>query len=425
MMRSNYIGKRKYTYQEMKTSSVGDLELLCQELSAKIQELNNADENNDLSARRKATAVARKLYTELVHPDEVAAEQMVTMSEWASIRMFIEWKIFDLIPLDGNVSWRELAASVGVQEELVSRLGRMLVSTGGLRQPAPGRVAHSRLSLAYRSGDCNGALFFTAYDTLQPALVSLPGFFNKYEPRLPRGKTYTPVTFAAGVDGRLTHWEVLEQRGPTHLEQFGLSMQGMIDFAWPYTGVYDFAWVEEYAAGAAERPLIVDVGGSYGHALRANLVKYPGIPPARCVVEDRPEMIASIEKAHADDPVMRDVQKIACDFHAEQSVKGALIYFIRRCLHDYDDDDCVGMLKILAAALPEDEPRARILINDQIMTDPPDRWVATMDITMLAWSSLERTEEQFATVVRRAGLDVVKVHKVEGQTMGVVECKKV
>ena len=70
---------------------------------------------------------------------------------------------------------------------------------------------------------------------------------------------------------------------------------------------------------------------------------------------------------------------------------GALIYFIRRCLHDYDDDVCVEILKNLADALPEDEPRARILINDHIVTDPPDRRVAAMDIMMLTWASLERT----------------------------------
>lgn len=113
------------------------------------------------------------------------------------------------------------------------------------------------------------------------------------------------------------------------------------------------------------------------------------------------------------------------DVLTRKSDLGALIYLIRRCIHDYDDDDCVNILKILADSLPDDEPRARILINEQIVTDPPHRWVAAMDIIMLTWASKERSEQQFKDLASRAGLEVVKVHKAEGATMGVVECKKV
>lgn len=198
----------------------------------------------------------------------------------------------------------------------------MLVSTGKLLEPAHGHVAHSRLSPSYKTGDRNGYSFAMHHDDFQTVFAKFPGFFDKYGPHLPTGKTNIPLCYASGEDGKMTHWEVLAKPGKEHEEQFGFAMQAMINYAWPYTGVYDFSWVEEYAFKNLERPLIVDVGGSFGHALRANLVKYPGIPPSRCAVEDRAAMIPSIREEHAKDLVMKDVQKFAADFHKEQPVKG-------------------------------------------------------------------------------------------------------
>ncbi|OTB07522.1 hypothetical protein M426DRAFT_8526 [Hypoxylon sp. CI-4A] len=422
----------------MATSNVDDLEALCHELSVQVQALRTMDKTNDLFARQKATSTARKLMNELIHPEEVASEQTVILAEWAAIRMFMQWKFFDKIPLEGSMSYQELASSVDAEYALVSRLGQVLVSTGKLLQPAPKHVAHSRLSPSYRTGDRNGSSFAMNHDDFQPVFSSLPDYFKKYGPRLPRGKTNIPICFAYGADGRLDPWEVLAERGAEHIERFGLAMQALTNTMWPYTGAYDFTWVGEYAATNQERPLIVDVGGSYGHALRANLVEFSGIPPARCIVEDREEMIPLIREAHATDTIMKDVQKAKADFHSEQPVKGkhrpsiiisvhipgALIYFIRRCIHDYDDDDCVNILKILAGSLPDDEPRARILINEQIMTDSPHRFVAAMDMIMMVFASKERSEQEFEKLANRAGLVVVKVHKPEDATMGVVECKK-
>ncbi|OTA93514.1 hypothetical protein M434DRAFT_11577 [Hypoxylon sp. CO27-5] len=369
----------------MAASTVDKLEALCNELSLQVQTLRTVEEGNDFYARVKVTDIARKLIDEIIDPEEVAAEQAVVLGEWGSIRMFMKWKFFDKIPIDGSISYRELADSIGAEEALVSRMGQMLVSTGKLVQSVPNHVSHSRLSQSYKTGDRNGSSFAMVHDDFQRVFASLPGYFEKYGPRQPKGKTEIPASFAYGADGKLTPWEVLAQQGAEHIEQFGFAMQAMTDHMWPYTGAYDFAWVAEYATANPERTLIVDVGGSFGHALRANLVKFPGIPPSRCAVQDREEMIPIIREAHESDSIMKD---------------------------------------ILADSLPADEPRARILINDQIMTEPPHRFVAAMDMVMLTWASKERSEEQFKDLADRAGLTVVKVHKPEGATMGVVECKK-
>ncbi|KAI1764542.1 hypothetical protein GGR53DRAFT_530388 [Hypoxylon sp. FL1150] len=219
------------------------------------------------------------------------------------------------------------------------------------------------------------------HDNCQTVFAKLPGFFERYGPHFLIGKTNIPFCYAYGEDGKMIHWEVLAKRGKGYEKQFGFAIQAMINYVWPYTGSCDLSWAEEYASKNSERLLI-----------------YLGIPPSRCTVEDRAAMIPSIHQELSKDHVMKDVQIFAADFHKEQPAQG------KRITHDYDDDDYVNLLKNLAYSLPDDELRARILINDQIMTDPLYPWVAAMDIIMLTWASKERSKQQFADLAQRAGL---------------------
>lgn len=101
----------------------------------------------------------------------------------------------------------------------------MLVSTGKLLEPATNHVAHSRLSPSYKTGDRNGYSFAMHHDDFQTVFAKLPGYFEKYGPRIPAGKTNIPLCYASDADGLLTHWEVLAKPGKQHEEQFGFAMQ--------------------------------------------------------------------------------------------------------------------------------------------------------------------------------------------------------
>ena len=43
------------------------------------------------------------------------------MAEMGALRMLMELKIFDRIPQQGSISYRDLAASVGAEESLLSK----------------------------------------------------------------------------------------------------------------------------------------------------------------------------------------------------------------------------------------------------------------------------------------------------------------
>jgi O-methyltransferase domain len=103
---------------------------------------------------------------------------------------------------------------------------------------------------------------------------------------------------------------------------------------------------------------------------------------------------------------------------------GALIYYLRHIIHDYQDSVCINILKHLADALPENEPRAKVLICEQIMSATPSPVTTAMDMAMVNIGAKERTEAAFERIVTAAGLRFVKCHRQLGHDIGIVECSK-
>lgn len=99
---------------------------------------------------------------------------------------------------------------------------------------------------------------------------------------------------------------------------------------------------------------------------------------------------------------------------------GALIYYIRRCLHDWSDDDCVRILKQISYAM---EPNvSRLLISEIVLPETnADVEAGWMDLTMITMSGCERTEPQWANLLDLSGLKLHKTYHVPGTNYGVVE----
>lgn len=167
-----------------------------------------------------------------------------------------------------------------------------------------------------------GLIFRHFFDVHLTGWASWPAFFTKYGSKEPKDETYNPLAFANGFDGRKKYWEIFAGRGGEFMAEFGESMEELQKVL-PITGIYDFSWVGQYAKDNIARPLIVDVGGGQGHILRAILAETPEIPPGRCILQDRIEVIQKVETA-ANDSQTKQFQKMATDFHKEQPVKGRL-----------------------------------------------------------------------------------------------------
>lgn len=88
--------------------------------------------------------------------------------------------------------------------------------------------------------------------------------------------------------------------------------------------------------------------------------------------------------------------------------QGALVYFIRRVLHDWTDEISVGILQNVVAAMT---PESRVVINEflvpEVAADAETCWV---DLVMLTFAGTERTAPQFEAILDAAGLKLTEIY---------------
>lgn len=167
------------------------------------------------------------------------------------------------------------------------------------------------------------ALLSNRFDECLVAYARWPDYFRKYGYKEPRDAVDAPHPFAYGQHDK-NFWDALSTV-PKRLEAFNISM-GTLDEMLPITGMFDFSYVMKHASSVPEDiPLVVDVGGGKGQALKRILAECPDIPPSRLVLQDRPDVIE--EKIRLDEPELRGVKKMAHDFFKPQPIKGITVSF--------------------------------------------------------------------------------------------------
>lgn len=127
---------------------------------------------------------------------------------------------------------------------------------------------------------------------------------------------HIPHSFAWGHPD-LDFWQAIS-KSPQRLLAFNQSMN-TLDEVLPVTGMYDFGWIAKVET-PEDRPLIVDVGGGKGQALKRIMAEFPEISPKRLVLQDRDEVIEEVIRTN--EAGFEEVTKIPHDFFQPNPVKG-------------------------------------------------------------------------------------------------------
>ncbi|QDQ15879.1 methyltransferase [Streptomyces spectabilis] len=147
---------------------------------------------------------------------------------------------------------------------------------------------------------------------------------------------------------------------------------------------------------------VVDVGGGQGGFLAAVLRAGPGLDG---VLYDRAHVLAGHRLG--DDAALAGRWSTAeGDFFADVPKGDVLV--LKRILHDWQDEQCVGLLRACRRALA---PGGRVLVVDAVIA-PDNRPHQAKDLDLLMMTSLvgrERTYEDFRALLAEAGLRLTRV----------------
>src|SRR5882724_1600669 len=159
---------------------------------------------------------------------------------------------------------------------------------------------------------------------------------------------------------------------------------------------------------------IVDVGGGHGMLLSAIIAAHPHV---RGTLFDLQEGVdAALRGAGGPLP---GVTFTAGDVF-ETVPEGADAYLFRHLLHDYDDDDCIKMLKNVRRVM---KPDTRVLVLEKTVptddTPGPGRW---LDLhVMLLTGGRERTVPEYQGLFAKAGLKLMRVLPTAHPAVEIIE----
>ena len=278
----------------------------------------------------------------------------------------------------------EIAAKAGAHAPSLYRVMRMLASLGVFKE---GPSRHFALTPV-------GELLKTSAPGSMRYMAMMFG-----EEFAARGYEHIAQCLRTGTDGVSEAygkqiWEVLAER-PEQCEIFQRAMTNS-------TAAAADAIVEAYDFSGIKR--LADVGGGQGLLLASILRRYKTL---QGVLFDRPEVVSGVPAsafAGCDGRIA-----IEAGSFFERVPDGCDAYILKHIIHDWSDEHCRTILRLVRDKLPKD---GRVLVCEMVVSDESGPTPAKMlDIEMLVMTvgGKERTPEEFGALFASSGLRLSRI----------------
>ncbi|GJC87420.1 O-methyltransferase aurJ [Colletotrichum liriopes] len=366
-------------------------------------------------ARIAVAEMAFQLFNLVTGPSELLPNMTANYHTIFALQWLHHFRILSYIPLQGAVSYAQLAQEANVPESQLKAVSRMVMTSNILTEPESGRIAHTASSAMFikfpNMGDWAGYMFSASIPTaaaMVQATEKWPGSLQK-----------TETAYNISFNHNLPFFDHLSQ-SPLMTKQFSGYMksvtdgQGM-DLAHLVNG---FDW-EKLPSGS----LVVDIGGSTGHASFAIAAAHPHL---RFQVQDL-DVVVREDKAGQKQEAADRVAFKAHNFFEPQPTIGASVYMLRMIIHDWPAAEAATILRNIVPAL--DATNSTLLIMDTVLPPPGrlpsvrERVIRTRDLTMRqVFNAQERSVEDWEALLQATDprLKLQGMRQPEGSNMSLL-----
>lgn len=281
----------------------------------------------------------------------------------------------------------DVARASGANPDALYRVMRCLGAVGVLQETAGKTFALTPIGAALRSG-ADGSLAGLA----------------KYEGARCNLEACAELTHSARTGGSAfvkAHGMPIFDWMPQHPEEAAIYNSAMASLstttARAVAASYDFA----------ASKTVVDIGGGHGTLLAEILTSAPQV---RGVLFDAPQVAEVAQASLAARGLKARCDVVGGDFF--QAVPGGHdTYVLKNVIHDWPDDRAVDILSQVARAMA---PSGKVLVVEQLVTPPGTQklnLVKIIDMIMMCLTEggRERTEAEYAEILKRSGLRLERV----------------
>lgn len=158
---------------------------------------------------------------------------------------------------------------------------------------------------------------------------------------------------------------------------------------------------------------VMDLGGGAGTLLQTILVENEHL----CgVIFDLPELESVAKAALRDAELASRCRFVAGDFRREIP-GGADLYLIKNSLWNWNDDDCLAILKNVRKAIGTTDG-AHFLLIEYVISPDNRKWTTAYDLQILNMpGGRARTEDEYKKLFLTAGLALTQIQIIEDQTL--------
>ncbi|KIM99318.1 hypothetical protein OIDMADRAFT_166945 [Oidiodendron maius Zn] len=394
-----------------------DLSQITSEIQQKATKLQPGNEQQRLSLLQSA----RVLVNELEKPHERIMRMCYHESAlFMATKVLVDLGVFKILTeAEGPITAAKLAQDTGADCALVERLLKHIATEFFVHESGPDTYTANDITRCIALPGAQG----TIDDTFQIVRVVdvLPDFLKQTNYANPTNKDKTAWKYAYKTDQHF--FEYVNSPGRERkLEALRNHMQfKTVGLKW-----YEVPEIMEAAFGDAkvgkDDVLLIDVGGSGGHDLIGFHKAHPSMP-GRLILQDLPTTIQSLDSSAL---AQQGIVAMGHDFFTPQPVHGAKVYYLKMCLHDWPNTQCIQILSQLKCALKPGY--SRILLNEIVIPEEKAGWFETsVDMLMMqVHSAQERREREWVGLVHAVGgLVVRRIWDVEGAVEKVIEIEAV
>ncbi|TFK49140.1 S-adenosyl-L-methionine-dependent methyltransferase [Heliocybe sulcata] len=399
----------------------------------------------------KATAALTAACTQLQHTVQPQTTQIFHCATGhflsSSMSVAIQAHVTEALRSAGDkgLHVRDIAKYSNVHPEKLARCLRMLATHYIFREVAPDVFANNRLSVQLDTGKDAELLrtqepheWFEGTNGRAAICYYITGFQYDVAGKLPEtildpatadssSITDAAVTRVTGEKRGMFEW-LMQPEQTKYRSVFNNAMVGVEMYNFPGFVLHDEIGWETLPKGS----VVVDVAGGVG---THSLIVARAHPHLRVVVEDLP---ATIDQAkaywnlHLPEAVSDGrVDFTEYDFFQPNPIKGAAVYFCRQTIHNWPDKEAIQILRQMSDAA---DAHSRIVITGHVIlfacpeakssewSVPPapepllanygaaSRTAYVTDMIMMGtFHSGQRTGEQYAGLIRQAGLKIDKI----------------